>query len=88
MNNNDEIYIIYGLKGQDQFFITNIEPLLWEKNIAKALRFRYRYTAESTVLRDYDTYHIVKDMIQNGTLDGFYLGILQCGIEIGRFKLL
>lgn len=83
-----EFFILYGIKNNEIFYITNTSPIIWTMNLFQAKRYYDRYTAEYSILREYDNYRIVSDMIDHNILDGFFISSIKNNVEVWRYKLL
>ena len=85
MNN---YYILFGKKDENIYYITNTNPVLWSPLIQFAKIYTDRYTAEYAVLRDWYNFRHISDQIDAGTLDSFYIAIMNNGNFINIIKLL
>ena len=85
MNN---YYILFGMKDNNVFYISNTNPILWTPDINFAKIYTDRYTAEFAVLRDWYNFRHISDNIDEKNLDAFYISIMNSGREIERIKLL
>lgn len=86
---NSKIFILYGLKDSKIFYIANTNPIIWIPDIRSAKIYYNRYTAEYSILRDYDNYRNVSDQINHDKLDEFYIAEYDKNYrEIERYRLL
>ena len=86
---NNSYFILYGLKDNDKFFVSNTNPIIWNDNLEDAKKFLDRYSAEYAILRDYDNYRYLKKQIESGIIDEIFLSIRnKDNEEIRRVKLL
>lgn len=88
-----EYFILFGSKDNDTFYISNTNPVIWTSDIKEAKIYNLRYTAEFKILRDYDTYKYISNLINNNKLDCLYISSISIDdngeyIEKGRVKLL
>lgn len=80
--NNYSYFILYGVKDNDKFFISNTHPIVWGNSLEDAKKFIDRYSAEYTILRDYDNYKYLSMQKENGFLDSINISEIENNIEI------
>lgn len=80
--NNNSYFILYGLKDNDKFFVSNTNPIIWNDNLEDAKKFLDRYSAEYAILRDYDNYRNISKQLSNKFLDHIYIAEIENNIEI------
>ncbi len=86
---NDKIYILFAIKDNQLYYISNTNPIIWSPDIRASKYFLSRYSAECVVLRDYENYRYFSKMIQSKSIDSIFIAeYLQNFEEIGRDKLL
>lgn len=89
---NNEYFILYGTKDKETYYISNTNPVIWTPDIKESKKYYTRYSAEFDVLRDYDNYKSITNLINNNKLDVLYVAIIDNTskdyTEKGRVKLL
>ena len=86
---NDKIYILFAIKDNQIYYISNTNPIIWSPDIRASKCFINRYSAECIVLRDYENYRYFSKMIQSKSIDYIYIAeCLKNFEEIRRDKLL
>lgn len=77
-------YILYGMKADDKYYISSIDPILWSSSSNEARRYENRYSAEYDVLRNYDNYHFFKNNIKSGNIDSVFIARITFDLELGN----
>lgn len=86
---NDKFYILFAIKDNQLYYISNTNPIIWSPDIRVSKCFTNRYSAECVVLRDYENYRYFTKMIQSKSIDCIYISeYLYNFEEIRRDKLL
>ena len=82
-------FILYGTKDNEIYYIGNTNPVIWSSGIKEAKTYLIKYTAEYHVLRDYDNYQVISNLIKSKKLDALYIAEITDNYEEkGRVKLL
>ena len=82
-------FILYGIKGIDKFYISNINPITWSSSINEAKRYLSRHNAERDILNDYNNYHFIKANLNNNYLDSLYVAMVDiCNNILEEYKLI
>jgi hypothetical protein len=84
----NEYYILFGKKDNNIYYVCNTNPILWSPVIQQAKIYTDRYAAEYAVLRDWYNFRHISDNIDNGSLDSFWIAIMNINTEVERLKLL
>lgn len=81
-------YILYGIKNNIKYYITNTNPILWSPNVECAKSYNEINTAKFSILRDWDNYEFILKQINAGLLDMLFVAVVDNNIEKERVKLL
>ena len=82
-------YILYALKGNTKYYITNINPILWSPDINNAKIFNDFNSAKFSILRDWDNYDYMLGQINNKLIDMLFVSINdENNVEKERVKIL
>ncbi len=86
---SNEIFILFGVKDGKIYYVANTNPVIWFPDIRNAKIFYNRYTAEYSILRDYNNYRAISDLIAHNKLDEFYVASYDRDYrEMERYKLI
>jgi len=77
-----EFYILYGLKDDTKYYITNIDPITWGSIVLSAKRYQNRYSAEYDILRNYYNYNFIKNYIKSNHIDELYIAKIELDLNI------
>lgn len=87
---NKELYYIicsYDPSG-NQYYISNTNPIVWTNIFIESKQYLTSKNAEFEILKDYDNYKQIKQMINSQHLDGIYIAEIEKGEESRRIKIL
>lgn len=83
------IFILFAVDKEDKYYyISSINPIIWDYNFSNAKVFNARYNAEYSILRDYDNYNTINKLIQSGVLKDLYVAEYINSSEVRRDKIL
>lgn len=83
------IFILFAVDKEDKYYyISSINPIIWDYNFSNAKVFNTRYNAEYSILRDYDNYNTINKLIQSGVLKDLYVAEYINDSEVRRDKIL
>lgn len=85
---NNRFFIIYAIKDNTIYYVANTNPIIWTGDIRQSKIFFNRYSAEYSILRDYDNYRYMSSQIESNIIDVLYVGEYINGNEVERGKLL
>lgn len=83
------MYILYGIKDDQKFYIMNTNPVVWASDIRQSKTYPKRYNAEYSILRDYDNYRAIASQLESESLESIYVSLIDSNYnELGRDKIL
>lgn len=85
---NNTFFILFGTKDDVVYYINNTNPVIWDHNIEKSKLYFSKFSAEYDILRNYDNYKIISNLIDNNKLDNLYIASIENYIVKGREQLL
>ena len=85
---NNQFFILYGIKENDIYYISNTNPVIWTSEIEQSKLYFSELSAKISILRDYDNYRIISNYIDNKKLDEFYVARIENYQEKERTRLL
>ena len=81
-------YILYGVKNNSKYYITNTNPILWSPDINCSKKYQDINSARFSILRDWDNYQYMLNQINAGLLDMLFVSVIEDNYEKERVKLL
>ena len=89
MNNKYYILMALNLSNNQEYYISNTNPLVFDINKYKAKRYLTSKNAEFDILRDYDNYNQIKQALQNNVISELWiLEIINEFEDKGRIRIL
>lgn len=85
---SNTFFILFGTKDDVVYYINNTNPVIWDHNIEKSKLYFSKFSAEYDILRNYDNYKIISNLIDNNKLDNLYIASIENYIVKGREQLL
>lgn len=85
---SNTFFILFGTKDDVVYYINNTNPVIWDHNIEKSKLYFSKFSAEYDILRNYDNYKIISNLINNNKLDNLYIASIENYIVKGREQLL
>lgn len=69
----DKVYILYGTKNNDVYYITNLDPAIWTNDITRARQFSTSSSAQNAVIENYNVYIQLTSELNNNTLEHIFI---------------
>ena len=91
MHENNKVYILYGIKDNYTYYISNVEPIIWTTEVEKSKIFNTSKSAQNCIFDNYNAMRNLVSLLNTDALESFYISSRDNNniqIEMDRRKIL